>query len=164
MKGREHLNSSLNGAFIWFYIKYEDWDLLFVILQLLRILDVWCVVHNGMELAMLFIFIFFPWSSLSHLLKWFLYIRYSVPQLCLQELTHRSWALFQNILKPLRTFSVSGLWRKPCFSGKNTTVWCLSWDPGPETLVSDSGKSQRSVSLLQKSMDNHVESGEAETD
>lgn len=60
MKGREHLNSSLNGAFIWFYIKYEDWDLLFVILSLLRILDGRCVVHNGMELAMLFIFIFFP--------------------------------------------------------------------------------------------------------
>lgn len=53
-------------------------------------------------------------------------------------------------------------WRKPCFPGKNTPVWCPSWDPGPESSVSGSGKSQWSGSLLQKSMENHVESGESE--
>lgn len=94
----------------------------------------------------------------------FLYMCYSVPQLCLQELTYGSWALFENILKPLKIFTLSGLWRKPCFPEETTPVWCPSWDVGPESSLPDSGKSEWSGSLLPKSMQNHVESGETDTE
>lgn len=75
-----------------------------------------------------------------------------------------SQAFFQSILKPLRIFSVSDLWRKPHFPGKTIPVWCPSWDPGCESSVSDSGKSQWSGSWLQKSIEYHVESDEAEVE
>lgn len=64
--------------------------------------------------------------------------------------------------KPQRIFNVSASQRKPGFPAKITPVLWLSWDPGPESLVSNSGKSQWCGSLLKKSMDYHVESGETE--
>lgn len=79
---------------------------------------------------------------------------YSVPQLCAAQ------ALFQE-LEATENLQ-SGSWRKPNFPAKITPVWWLSWDPGPESLVSNWGKSQWSGSFLQKSMDNHMDSGKTE--
>lgn len=108
-----YLIPSINGAFVQFWRKYEDQELLFVIFWAPRFLNEGYIAHNWMQLAMLFIFLSFRWSPLPPLLQWFPCMCYSVLHLCFPELAYRSRVLFQNMLMLIRTFILSGLWMRP---------------------------------------------------